>query len=201
LAFALACASPLCYNAAMASSLLEEYHALLERVVERKAEVDRFKAFLESETSWLTSPASTRFHLNEEQGLLKHSVGVCKTLLHMKQFMRPEISDESATIVGLFHDVGKVGYAGNPLYLPNPKPEEVRRGITYITSPKVTKMGLAVRSLYLIAKYVTLTEEEAQAITYHDGQYIEENKVVAHYEKPLTLLVHFADMWTASMLE
>jgi len=185
----------------MASSLLEEYHALLTRVVARKTEVDRFVAFLEQETSWLTSPASTRFHLNEEQGLLKHSVGVCKTLLNMKQFMRPEISDESAVIVGLFHDVGKVGYPHNPLYLPNPKREEVARGVTYITNPKVTKMGLAVRSLYLIAQYVTLTEEEAQAITYHDGQYIEENRVVAHYEKPLTLLVHFADMWTATMLE
>ena len=183
------------------SSTESRYRELLTRVVERRTAVDRFVNFIETSTSWLTSPASTRYHLAEEQGLLKHSVGVCEMLLKMKPFMRPEVSDESCVIVGLFHDVGKVGYPNNPLYIPNPKPDEVARGIPYIYNPRVTKMGLAVRSLYLIAQYVPLTEEEAQAICYHDGQYIEENRIVAHYEKPLTLLVHFADMWTAAFHE
>jgi hypothetical protein len=185
----------------MLDTLTERYHKLLDLVAARRGEVAKFVEFLEKETSWLTSPASTRFHLAEERGLLKHSVGVCETLLRIKPVMRPEVSDESCAIVGLFHDVGKVGYAHNPLYIPNRNKAEIERGIPYVYNPKVTKMGLAVRSLYLIAQYVPLSEEEAQAITYHDGQYIEENKVVAHYEKPLTLLVHFADMWTATMLE
>jgi hypothetical protein len=185
----------------MSEDVIQRYRALLTRVVERKSEVDRFADFLEAETSWLTSPASTRFHLAEEQGLLKHSVGVCEMLLHVKPFTRPEINDESCVIVGLFHDVGKVGYPRNPLYVPNPNRREVERGIRYSYNPNVTKMGLAVRSLYLIAQYVPLTEEEAQAITYHDGQYIDENKIVAHFERPLTLLVHFADMWTATIGE
>lgn len=174
---------------------------MLTRVTERKEQVQRFVDFLENETSWLTSPASTRFHLAEEGGLLKHSVGVCETLLKLKPLMLPETSDESGVICGLFHDVGKVGFAHNPLYLPNPNRYEQERGIRYSYNPKVTKMGLAVRSLYLIAPYVTLTEEEAQAICYHDGQYIDDNHIVAHYEKPLTLLLHFADMWTASVCE
>jgi hypothetical protein len=122
-------------------------------------------------------------------------------LLHVKPAFRPEITDESCVVVGLFHDVGKVGFPHNPLYIPNPNHQEVERGIRYIYNPKVTKMGLALRSLYLIAPYVTLSEEEAQAIAYHDGQYTDENKVVAHFERPLTLLVHFADMWTATMVE
>jgi hypothetical protein len=185
----------------MSDEPITRYRGLLTRVTARKAEVDRFVRFLENDTNWLTSPASTRFHLAEESGLLKHSVGVCETLLRMKPFMRPDVSDESCVIVGLFHDCGKVGYSNNPLYIANPNQAEVAKGTRYIYNPRVTKMGLAVRSLYLIAQYVPLTEEEAQAITYHDGQYIEENHVVAHYEKPLTLLVHFADMWTASFLE
>lgn len=185
----------------MSDTLLDRYHKLQELVTTRKAEVDRFVRFLETETSWLTSPASTRFHLAEEQGLLRHSVGVCETLLKIKPAFAPTVPDESCAIVGLFHDAGKVGYAHNPLYVPNRNKAEIERGTPYMYNPRVTKMGLAVRSLYLIAQYVPLSEEEAQAITYHDGQYIEENKVVAHYEKPLTLLVHFADMWTASMLE
>lgn len=62
-------------------------------------------------------------------------------------------------------------------------------------------MGLAVRSLYLVSKFLKLTEDEAQAIAYHDGQCIEENKIVAHRESPLTLLVHYADYWTAHIYE
>ena len=42
---------------------------------------------------------------------------------------------------------------------------------------------------------------KAQAIAYHDGQYIDENKVVAHRESPLTLLAHYADYWTDHIYE
>lgn len=53
----------------------------------------------------------------------------------------------------------------------------------------------------LVSQYIKLTDDETQAITYHDGQYILENKVVAHKERPLTLLLHYADYWTAHMYE
>ena len=46
------------------------YSALFELISERKEQVLEFKDFIEKETSWLTSPASTRFHLNIEKGLL-----------------------------------------------------------------------------------------------------------------------------------
>ena len=53
----------------------------------------------------------------------------------------------------------------------------------------------------LVSQYIKLTDDEAQAITYHDGLYILENKVVSHKERPLTLLLHYADYWTAHMYE
>jgi hypothetical protein len=62
-------------------------------------------------------------------------------------------------------------------------------------------LGLAIRSLYLVSQYINLTDDEAQAITYHDGQYISENRVIAHKERPLTLLLNYADYWTAHMYE
>ena len=62
-------------------------------------------------------------------------------------------------------------------------------------------MGLAVRSLYLVAEHLPLTDAEAQAIAYHDGQYIDDNKIIAHDEEPLTLLVHWADYWTVHIDE
>jgi len=62
-------------------------------------------------------------------------------------------------------------------------------------------MSLAARSLYLVAKYIPLSDAEAQAILYHDGQYIDDNRCVAHKEEPLTLLAHWADYWTAHIFE
>ena len=182
--------------------LLDRYEKLKQKVIERKDSFGHFLALLESETTWLTSPASTRFHMAEERGLLNHSVGVAETLLRFREFLAPAISEESCVIVGLLHDVGKLGMPGKPLYLPNENEWMVKnRGIRYKINPEVVDMGLAVRSLYLVTKYIPLSDAEAQAIAYHDGQYIDENKIVAHKEEPLTLLVHWADYWTAHIYE
>jgi len=62
-------------------------------------------------------------------------------------------------------------------------------------------MQIANRSLYLVSKYIPLSDEEARAILYHDGQYIVENRFIAHKECPLTLLLTFADTWTVAVYE
>ena len=182
--------------------MLDRYETLKRKVVERKESFERFLALLERKTTWLTSPASTRYHLAEEQGLLKHSVGVAETLLRFRETLAPAITEESCVIVGLLHDVGKLGMPGKPLYLPNENEWMVKnRGIRYMINPGVVAMGLAVRSLYLVAQYIPLSDAESQAIAYHDGQYIEDNKIIAHKEEPLTLLVHWADYWMAHIYE
>jgi len=183
-------------------SIKERYEFLKNKVVNRKKEFDVFIAMFEKETSWLSSPASTKYHLNKEGGLLEHSVGVAETMLKLRETLTPEISEESCVIVGLLHDAGKIGMPGKPRYLKNDNEWEIKkRGMTYKINPEEVYMGLAARSLYLIAKYIPLSDSEAQAILYHDGQYVESNREVAHHEMPLTLLAHFADLWTAHILE
>ena len=66
----------------------------------------KFMEFVETETEYLTAPASTKFHLCKEGGLLEHSVNVAENLLKIKNTLAPEISDESCVIVGLLHDLG-----------------------------------------------------------------------------------------------
>lgn len=174
-------------------SLEEEYNKLKAKVVERKKDFDDFINFLESKTTWLSAPASVRYHLSEEKGLLKHSVGVTKTLLKLRESLAPELSEESCVIVALFHDAGKVGMPGAPRYLKN--------GEKFVYNKNQVEMQVANRSLYLVSKYIPLSDEEAQAILYHDGQYIAENRFIAHKECPLTLLLTFADTWTAAIYE
>ena len=182
--------------------LMDCYDILKSKVIQRRDSFERFLEFLEKETTWLSAPASTRFHLAEEGGLLRHSVGVTENLLRFRMMLAPWISEESCVIVGLFHDCGKLGVSGKPLYLPNDNDWMVRnRGIRYKVNHEVVAMGLAVRSLYLVTQHMPLSEAEAQAIAYHDGQYIDDNRIVAHKEEPLTLLLHWADYWTAHIHE
>jgi hypothetical protein len=122
--------------------------------------------------------------------------------LKFRATLAPEISEESCVIVGLFHDVGKIGMPGKPRYIKNTNEWEIRnRDMIYKTNPEEVIMGLAARSLYLITKYIPLSDAEAQAILYHDGQYVDSNREVAHQEEPLTLLAHWADYWTAHIYE
>jgi len=183
-----------------------KYSELFELLGERKAQALAFKDYIERETSWLTSPASTRFHLNIERGLLVHSVGVTYNALGIRGLLAPDIPDESIVIAALFHDLGKVGYPGKPYYLRNDVQWEIaKRNMTYKVNPAATTMNLAVRSLYLISNRVELTEDEAQAIVAHDGIYPVPGGVnnldYHHKECRLQMIVHFADKWTAAVDE
>ena len=187
-------------------NLETKYNTLFEKLDERKDQVMKFRFFLESETSWLSSPASTRFHLNIERGLLLHSVGVTYNALRIKDLLAPNITDESVVITALFHDLGKVGLPGKPYYLPNKNKWEIeKRGMAYKVNPSIVTMNLGVRSLYIISQHVTLSETEAQAIVAHDGIYPVNGGVVNldyhHKECRLQMILHFADKWTAAVEE
>ena len=49
-------------------SVKERCEFLKNKVIKRKKEFEVFIAMFEKETSWLSSPASTRYHLNKEGG-------------------------------------------------------------------------------------------------------------------------------------
>ncbi len=73
----------------------ERCDAFLDKIHDRKEAINRFINMLHSETTWLTSHISTRFHLNREGGLLELSIGVAETLLRLRTALAPEISEES----------------------------------------------------------------------------------------------------------
>ena len=88
----------------------ERYDALLGKIRDRKDTVNRFINMLHSETTWLTSPASTKYHLNTGKADCSNTAQEqLETLLQLRAALAPEISEESCVIVGLFHDIGKVG--------------------------------------------------------------------------------------------
>lgn len=177
--------------------LTERYRVLKEKVTARRVEFSALMRYVESETDYMTAPASTRFHLCRERGLLEHSVNVAETMLTMKAALAPDIPDESCVIVALLHDLGKAGVPGQPQYRKNPEyakyPYAFNKDLTYLSVP--------LRSLYLALPRLPLTEEEVQAIAYHDGQYVDDNRSVAARECPLTLLLQYADNWSGFVME
>ena len=190
----------------MNKELRKKYDELKSKVIRRVDEFAELMDFIEMETEWLTAPASTRFHLCRENGLLEHSVNVAETLIRIKDTLYPLIEDESCVIVALLHDLGKVGMPNKPLYLKNKPTENQRRagyGPTYPYSfnNKLTYLSVPIRSLYLALPYLSLSEEETQAIAYHDGQYVDDNRSVAKNEHPLTLLLQYADNWCGFVVE
>lgn len=181
------------------TDLTERYEALKGKVEKRWAEFAELMRFVETETEYLTAPASTKFHLCKESGLLEHSVNVAENMLKIKATLAPDISDESCVIVALLHDLGKVGMPKNPLYIKNPPDSKWKQ--PYYWNKDLVYLSVPIRSLYLIAPRFPLTEEEAQAIVYHDGQYVEDNRSVATHEEPLTLLLQYADTWSSMVVE
>ena len=186
--------------------LRRRYETLKEKVTERRAEWNALMSFLEQETDWLSAPASTRFHLCREHGLLEHSVNVAETLLQLKALLAPELSDESCVVAALLHDLGKAGVPGRPQYLKN-EPSEKQKAYGYPASRPysfnngLVYMSVPARSLYLAGSRFPFTETEAQAILYHDGQYVEDNRSVAGHEEKLTLLLQYADNWSGFVKE
>jgi hypothetical protein len=190
----------------MDNELQKRYEALKAKVINRADAFADLMEFIETKTSWLTAPASTRFHLCKESGLLEHSVNVAETLLRIKDTLYPLIDDESCVIVGLLHDLGKAGTPEGAQYLKNEPTARQRQygyGPTYPYSfnKDLTYLSVPVRSLYLALPFIDLTEEEAQAIVYHDGQYVDDNRSVAKNECPLTLLLQYADNWCGFIVE
>ena len=187
-------------------SLMNRYKALKSMVTSRSLEFDSLMHFIETETSYLTAPASTKYHLCKEHGLLEHSVNVAETMLKIKAQLAPDISDESCVIVSLLHDLGKAGMPGNPQYLKN-EPSEKQKQYGYPASKpynfntNLVYLSVPIRSIYLTAERFPLSEQEVQAIVYHDGQYVEDNKSVATKEERLTLLLQYADNWSGFVIE
>ncbi len=167
-----------------ASNVDELYNQLKAAVVKRKTEFDHFIDFLENRTNWLTAPAELEGPLACEKGLLIRSVAVTKQLLRIKDTIMPQLDEESAIIIGLFHDVGKVGIEGKPYFIVK---EHIGSSTTsalglsfstritaaettpknsYSVNPKLVHMDIGVRSLYLVSQYMLLSDDEAQAISY-----------------------------------
>lgn len=154
-------------------------------------------------SDFTTCPASTKFHSNHEGGLIEHSVKAYKRFVRnlVKEYgenWQDHISEESAAIIGLLHDICKVGYYKQEMR--NVKEDGVWVQKPYYTVDDKLPYGHGEKSVYIISGFMKLTREEAMAINWHMGGF--DARVQggsysisgAFYEFPVALIFHLSDL-------
>ena len=152
---------------------------------------DKLLAWLEK-SDFFTAPASTKYHAAYEGGLVEHSINVFERL----QCENPE----TKAICGLLHDVCKVNFYKTDFKNVKNEQTGVWEKAPYYTIEEKFPYGHGEKSVYIISKFVTLTDEEAMAINWHMGGFDDRVKggsyaLSAVFEKyPLALNLHIADL-------
>ncbi len=154
-------------------------------------------------SDFTTCPASTKFHSNHESGLIEHSVKAYKRFVRnlVKEYgenWKDHISEESAAIIGLLHDICKVGYYKQEMR--NVKEDGIWIQKPYYTVDDKLPYGHGEKSVYIISGFMKLTREEAMAINWHMGGF--DTRVQggsysisgAFYEFPVALIFHLSDL-------
>lgn len=169
------------------------------------------------DNGFFEAPCSTQYHLAKEGGLAEHSYNVYKCIgwlyyaFWYTEFNHKELCD-SIILCSLLHDLGKIGQYGKQKYVPNmlkgratkanPNPEPKQsESKPYKTNPELMYVDHEVRSVVIAQQFIKLTEEEQQAILWHNGLYGTFKYQIQGKEFPLYLLLHFADMWASRVIE
>jgi HD superfamily phosphohydrolase YqeK len=176
--------------------------------------VEELVNYLKSETDFFTAPASSNFHGNFEGGLLEHTVNVTQFALHNFNVIvtrKPDLEylRESVVICALFHDVCKTNYYVKEKKWTKDADNKWKEYFGYTVKDSFP-LGHGEKSVFIISKYVKLTNPEAMAIRWHMGatepsvsvpnnaHYYAYNEAIDH---PLVRLIHCADMLSMTLEE
>jgi 23S rRNA maturation-related 3'-5' exoribonuclease YhaM len=159
------------------------------------------------EIGFFTSPCSTQCHLCKEGGLAEHSMNVYETAIDLRgsQSICGVIDSayvNSIIITSLLHDLGKSGQYGKPNYVPNYlKGGKISEAKPYETNKDLLAVPHEIRSIHIASQYIGLTEQESFAILMHNGLYGDLKYAYTGKETPLSMLLHFSDMWCSRVVE
>ena len=124
-------------------------------------------SYLEDNTDFYTAPCSTQYHLSSEGGLAEHSLNVYTLLKEkIKYFnLTKDVSDSSIAICGLLHDLCKTNFyeKGTKWVKINGGWQEQEIWVVNDQFP----VGHGEKSVFLLQRYITLSNEEIAAIRWH----------------------------------
>lgn len=150
---------------------IERFKELINSI--NRPGVDKLMNFIEK-SDFFTAPASTKYHLSCEGGLLQHSLNVYD-MLKAKSEKEPftskfaKITDENIIVVALLHDICKTYFYKTTTR--NVKNEQTGQWekVPYYTVEDKIPYGHGEKSVMMIEKYIELTNQERYAIRWHMG--------------------------------
>ena len=160
--------------------------------------IDNLIDWLENKTDFFTAPASTKYHLAKEEGLLEHSLNVYEELKHEYGYgSEVEYIPSTIKIVALLHDICKANFYKTSSR--NIKNEQGKwEQVPYYITDDQFPIGHGEKSVILIQKFIDLKLEEIYAIRWHMGGF--ETKENYNYisnvfnKCNLALMLHIADL-------
>lgn len=202
------------------AELIARFEAEMARV--KRPGVDKLMDYIRK-SDFYTAPASTKFHLSCESGLLQHSLNVLdalRGLLDENQVNEDgtemwfyivaghpviQISDESLIIIALLHDICKTYfYSTSTRNVKNEKTGKWEK-VPFYTVNDLMPLGHGPKSAMLVKNYIKLTSEEMYAIWWHMGftdQNTDTLSLTAAIQKyPIIWALHTADMMASNFME
>lgn len=187
----------------------ETFISIYNKTIHREGSTDFLKYLLSDESDFFTAPASSRYHGSHSEGLVSHSLNVYECLNDylsrdtVRNLYDLSISPESTAIAALLHDVCKIN-----IYRTSTRNVKDSTGnwqkVPYYEFDDRFPYGHGEKSVYIISKYMKLTDEEAFAIRYHMGfSGTDEARNVGDAFRlyPLALALSIADMEATFFLE
>jgi len=140
---------------------------LKEKIISRLINMSMTREGMGDLVKWMTdngyfeAPASTKYHSSFKGGLAKHSYGVynlfAKYLGMLEKRNKNLITDDSAFLIAITHDLCKVG-----AYIGDSAPYQYNKN---------NGIGHATLSVQRIEKFIKLTPLEKELILFHMGFY------------------------------
>ena len=156
--------------------------------------INQLLTYLHKETDFFKAPASTKYHGAEAGGLVKHSLQVYYNLMRLA----PDLEAESIKIVSLFHDICKANfYKESTRNVKNQKTGKWEQVPCYVISEQFPFGAHGGKSVFLVQRFIDLTDEEEAAINCHMGGWDTSsyhNPSAAYEKYPLAVYLHIADM-------
>lgn len=177
----------------------KEFIELLKSV--GRAGINDLINYLENETDFFISPASSKYHLSFPGGLLQHSLNVYKIL--KEELKNTKYDDNTIKLVSLLHDVCKANYY--KLDYKNAKINNEWKQVEYYTVDDQLPLGHGEKSVMIVSDFIYLTREEKLAIRWHMGAFESKenysyiNKVFRDSE--LAFYLHIADLKATYIIE
>jgi len=196
-------------------ALITRFEAEMSKIT--RPGVDKLMDYIRKSDFYI-APASTKYHLACEGGLLQHSLNVLDALRGLldqtddKEYswivagrMTDIIPAESVTVAALLHDICKTYFYTTSTR--NVKNENTGRWekVPFYTVDDKMPLGHGSKSAMIVKQYMELTTPEMYAIWHHmgfTGDRENNTAVGVAFEKyPLALALHMADVIASRIME